>query len=286
MLNWFYGNSAIVKDRSDEIEKMLRLFPELSETEKQNRLDVKLMRDTDIEDNKKSILAAIINQLQEIKPNDPYILFDLQNYKQVHLGNMIFSNFSSDWALHMFLILSKFHQERFILFNKNEYGIKIFQGSKIDDLDNIKNIETEKEYGYSVYNIKVAGLESAEYILNVSNIKSLDFNKSVAVVGGNLKFNYQGVPFSIIAENVENIGFDLRAASTFQEIFAKMFSYFRFSMKIYDVENSHIIGGKDTSGNYEYVNNTNTTGHLDKFQDNEVGFYKAPNGNCFLNDQS
>ncbi|HJD56165.1 MAG TPA: hypothetical protein LFW21_06060, partial [Rickettsia endosymbiont of Pyrocoelia pectoralis] len=46
------------------------------------------------------------------------------------------------------------------------------------------------------------------------------------------------------------------------------------------------IGGKDTSGNYEYVNNTNTTGHLDKFQDNEVGFYKAPNGNCFLNDQS
>ncbi|MGX6959713.1 MAG: hypothetical protein ACIPMY_00275 [Rickettsia endosymbiont of Pentastiridius leporinus] len=212
-------------------------------------------------------------------------MFDLQHYKQVHLGNMIFSNFSSDWGLWMFLILSKFHQERFILFNKNEYGIKIVQGNKIHDLDNIHTIETEQEYGYSVYNIKIAGLESAEYILNVSNIKSLDYDKSVAVVGGNLKFNNHGVPFSIIAENVENIGFDLRASSTFQEICAKMFSYFRFSMKIYDVKNSHIIGGKDTSGNYEYVNNTNTAGHLDKARDNEVGFYEDPNDNCFLNDQ-
>ncbi|MFV9835705.1 MAG: hypothetical protein AB8U28_06665, partial [Rickettsia aeschlimannii] len=112
-------------------------------------------------------------------------------------------------------------------------------------------------------------------------IKSLDSDKKIAVVGGNLKFNNQGVPFSIIAEKVENIGFDLRAASTFQEIFTKMFSYFCFSMKIYNLKNSHIVGGKDTSGHYEYVNNTNTTGHLDKFQDNEIVCYENPNGNCF-----
>lgn len=42
---------------------------------------------------------------------------------------------------------------------------------------------------------------------------------------------------------------------------------------------------KDTSGHYEYVNNTNTTGHLDKFQDNEIVFYENPNGNCFLGHQ-
>ncbi|GAA5252412.1 hypothetical protein [Candidatus Rickettsia kedanie] len=72
-----------------------------------------------------------------------------------------------------------------------------------------------------VYNIKVDGLESAEYVLNFS-----DSDKKNAVVGGNLKFNNQGVPFSIIAENVGNIGFDLRAASTFQEIFAKCFRTF------------------------------------------------------------
>ncbi|EER21630.1 hypothetical protein REIS_0791 [Rickettsia endosymbiont of Ixodes scapularis] len=48
-------------------------------------------------------------------------------------------------------------------------------------------------------------------------------------------------------------------------------------MKIYDLKNSHIVGGKDTSGHYEYVNNTNTTGHLDKFQDNEIVFYENPN---------
>ncbi|WP_157699836.1 hypothetical protein [Rickettsia monacensis] len=35
------------------------------------------------------------------------------------------------------------------------------------------------------------------------------------------------------------------------------------------MKNSHIVGGKDTSGHYEYVNNTNTTGHLDKFQDKD-----------------
>lgn len=27
-------------------------------------------------------------------------------------------------------------------------------------------------------------------------------------------------------------------------------------MKIYDLKNSHIVGGQDTSGYYEYVNNT------------------------------
>ncbi|WP_419235331.1 hypothetical protein [Rickettsia endosymbiont of Nabis limbatus] len=153
----------------------------------------------------------------------------------------------------MFLTLSKFHQERFILFNKNEYGIKIIQGSKIHDLDNIQNIEVTKEYGYSVYNIKANGLEFSEYILNVSNIKNPNYDKT-AIVGGNLKFTNQGTFFSIIAENVENIGFDLRAASTIQEMLARCFSYFRFSIKIYDMENSHIIGGKDTSGNYAYVN--------------------------------
>ncbi|MFV9901868.1 MAG: hypothetical protein AB8U27_07150 [Rickettsia conorii subsp. raoultii] len=56
----------------------------------------------------------------------------------------------------------------------------------------------------------------------------MDSDKKIAVVGGNLKFNNQGVPFSIIAEKVENIGFDLRAASTFQEIFEKCFHTFVF----------------------------------------------------------
>lgn len=269
----------------EELEKILQLFPELSENKKRERAQVRLMRDDDIEDDKKSILEAIIKSLQDIKPNDSYILLDLQHYKQVHLGNMMFSNFSSDSALWMFLILSKFHQGRFILFNKNEHGIKIIQGNKIHDLDKINGIEIEQEYGYLVYNIKVNGLESAEYVLNVSDIKSLDSDQTAAVVGGNLKFNTQRVPFSIIAENVKNVGFDIRAASTFQEIFAKIFSYFRFSIKVYDVKNSHIVGGKDTSGHYEYVNNTNTTGCLHKFQDNEVTFYENPNGNCFLGNQ-
>ncbi|MEG8230723.1 hypothetical protein O6R16_06880 [Candidatus Rickettsia tasmanensis] len=60
---------------------------------------------------------------------------------------------------------------------------------KVHDRDNIEGIKIEQEYGYSVYNIKVDGLESAEYVLNVSNIKSLDSDKKIAVVGGNLKFN-------------------------------------------------------------------------------------------------
>ncbi|ABV75058.1 hypothetical protein A1C_03925 [Rickettsia akari str. Hartford] len=84
--------------------------------------------------------------------------------------------------------------------------------------------------------------------------------------------NNQGVHFSIIAENVENIGFDLRAVSTFQEIFAKIFSYFCFPMKIYFFKNSHIVGEKDTSRHYGYVNNTNTTGFL----------YKFPESHCML----
>lgn len=154
MFNWIFNNSPITKNMAKELEKILQLFPELSEVEKQERVDIRLMRDSDIEDDKKSILEAVIKPLQNIKSNDPYILFDFQHYKQVHLGNMIFSSFSSDWALWIFLTLSKFHQERFILFNKNEYGIKIIQGSKIHDLDNVQNIEVTKEYGYSVYNIK------------------------------------------------------------------------------------------------------------------------------------
>ncbi|QQV75257.1 hypothetical protein H6P87_00809 [Rickettsia tillamookensis] len=288
MLNWIYNKifsylSPNIESLQKELEKRIVLFPTLSKEEKENRAKIKLMRDADIEVDKSSILEAIVKSLQDIKANAPYILLDLQYYKQIHLGNMMFSNFSSDLLLRMFLTLSKFHQGRFILFNKNEHGIKIIQGNKVHDLDNMEGIKIEQEYGYSVYNIKVDGLESAEYVLNVSNIKALDSN--AAVVGGNLKFNNQGVPFSIIAENIENIGFDLRAASTFQEIFAKIFSYFCFSMKIYDLKNSHITGGKDTSGHYEYVNNTNTTGHLDKFQDNEIVFYENPNGNCFLGNQ-
>lgn len=289
MLNWIYNKafaypSPNIESLREELEKKIEFFPPVSPEEKERRAEVRLMRDNDIEDDKESILEAIVKPLQDIKSNDPYILLDLQHYKQVHLGNMMFSNFSSDLVLWMFLTLSKFHQERFILFNKNEHGIKIIQGNKVHDLDHIEGIKIEQEYGYSVYNIKVNGLESAEYVLNVSDIKSLDSDKNVAIVGGNLKFNNQGVPFSIIAENVENVGFDIRAASTFQEIFAKMFSYFRFSIKIYDVKNSHIAGGKDTSGYYEYVNNTNTTGCLDKFQDNEVVFYET-NDNCFLGNQ-
>ncbi|GAA5252413.1 hypothetical protein [Candidatus Rickettsia kedanie] len=56
-------------------------------------------------------------------------------------------------------------------------------------------------------------------------------------------------------------------------------------MKIYDFKNSHIVGGKDTSGHYGYVNDTNTTGFLDKFQNNEVVFYENPNGNYCLGNQ-
>ncbi|ABV75059.1 hypothetical protein A1C_03930 [Rickettsia akari str. Hartford] len=42
------------------------------------------------------------------------------------------------------------------------------QGNKIRNLDQINGIEIEQEYGYLVYNIKVDGLESAEYVLNFS----------------------------------------------------------------------------------------------------------------------
>lgn len=46
------------------------------------------MRDADIENDKKSILEAIVKSLQDIKPNNHYILLDLQYYKQIHLGNI------------------------------------------------------------------------------------------------------------------------------------------------------------------------------------------------------
>ncbi|ABV75060.1 hypothetical protein A1C_03935 [Rickettsia akari str. Hartford] len=57
------------------------------------------MRDSDIEDDKKSVLEAIIKSLQDIKPNESYILLDLQHYKQIHLGNMMFSHFAFDSSI-------------------------------------------------------------------------------------------------------------------------------------------------------------------------------------------
>ncbi|GAA5252411.1 hypothetical protein [Candidatus Rickettsia kedanie] len=107
MFNWIYNKifsypSPKIESLQQELEKILQLFPKFSEEEKKIRAKIRLMRDSDIEDDKKSILEAIIKSLQDIKPNDSYILLDLQHYKQIHLGNMMFSHFSSDSALWIF----------------------------------------------------------------------------------------------------------------------------------------------------------------------------------------
>ncbi|WP_395477597.1 hypothetical protein [Rickettsia endosymbiont of Pantilius tunicatus] len=52
MFNWIFNNSPITKNMAKELEKILQLFPELSEAEKQERVDIRLMRDSDIEDDK------------------------------------------------------------------------------------------------------------------------------------------------------------------------------------------------------------------------------------------
>ncbi|MCX4079853.1 hypothetical protein N7280_04415 [Rickettsia rhipicephali] len=98
MFNWVYNKifsypSPNIASLRKELEERIDFFSPLNTEEKERRVEIRLMRDADIENDKKSILEAIVKSLHDIKPNDHYILLDLQYYKQIHLGNMMFSNF-------------------------------------------------------------------------------------------------------------------------------------------------------------------------------------------------
>lgn len=271
----FFNYEPQNDDMAKELEKRIQLFPKLDEKEIERRSKIILNRDDNIVDNRESILEAMVKILQATEPNASYIKFDFRYYQKAHFSSMIFSNISDYW-LSYFLNFSKFSQGWFILFNINQSGIKIIQGSKVNDLDNISDITIQKEYGYSTYNLKTLGLKNTEYILNVSHIKNQDLNEKV--VWTNFKFNHQGNPYSIIAENVSGLNLDLRAASTYQEIMAKISSSYLFTISIYSLKDSNLNGGKETSGYYKYVDNRGMTGYLDKFQDNIVANYSEPNG--------
>lgn len=93
MFNWIYNKifsypSPNIESLRKELEERIDFFSPLNTEEKERRAEIRLMRDVDIENDKKSILEAIVKSLQDIKPNDHYILLDLQYYKQIHLGNI------------------------------------------------------------------------------------------------------------------------------------------------------------------------------------------------------
>ncbi|MFY9590272.1 hypothetical protein [Rickettsia endosymbiont of Halotydeus destructor] len=59
---------------------------------------------------------------------------------------------------------------------------------------------------------------------------------------------------------------------------AKISSSYLFTINIYALKDSCIIGGKETSGYYKYVDNRTVSGYLDKFEDSTIAYYYDPEG--------
>jgi hypothetical protein len=240
-----------------EIAKRVSLFPKLNITEidRRKQIDINLASSSV----KETILNKLIEAIHLAAENPPFLTVDVRYYKSASLANVIYSNIP-DMELPAFLKTSKFNQGLFVLVNVNKDGVDIIPGDQVTDVT--------KTY------IPRKDLTDSEFVINLSYIMADSHDQKV--VSGNWKFT-QGVYVSLIAEEISGIGLDLRAASTWQELIKE-----HYTMPVYDLKGSNLLGGKVTTGKFTYVGNEAISGQLDKFKDSEVICYQDPNGQPLL----
>lgn len=229
-----------IKDRKD-------LFPPLDAGEIARRQKIALPNNNGLEE---SVYTLTIEAIK--KAGTEFIPVDLRYYKSVDWGNMIYGNIA-DSELRSFTKDSKFHQEIFILFNANNTNVQIIPGK---DLDNLTPSVIDR-----------SDLGNAEWVFNMND---------AARASANTKFSVN-LEYSVLAENIPQISFDVREASSRQAFFGG-----RWKMHVYSVRNSVVVHGKDTNGIIDFVDNTGLViKSIAKFKNIEVGCYTDPHAGVF-----
>ncbi|AFC74926.1 hypothetical protein RPATATE_0850 [Rickettsia parkeri str. Tate's Hell] len=62
MFNWVYNKTPNIESLRKALEERIDFFSPLNTEEKERRAEIRLMRDADIENDKKSILEAIVKK--------------------------------------------------------------------------------------------------------------------------------------------------------------------------------------------------------------------------------
>lgn len=235
-----------------EIDIRHNLFPKISENEIKIRSKIDIGTYSKLEE--KSVFSTIVQSVKDAPKNAKLIPVDLRFYHNVNLGNIVISNIKSDLELKIFLKTSKYSQGFFALINFGRDKITLFS-------------PTDPQSFFEKEIIQRSDLQDVEIVLNVEGSKE---------ISANMKFTHNQKA-SLLARNIKNpFRLDLREASNNQFNFGK-----KWIMSAYDIENSTIEGGKDTSGYYLYVNNENSKIGIHKFYKSKVACYSNPNGVIF-----
>ncbi|MFT6077850.1 MAG: hypothetical protein ACJA02_000389 [Myxococcota bacterium] len=234
-----------------ELDLRYSLFSKLSKKEISKRQKINVPTYSALND--LSVFSKIIEAVLDSPNNARMIPIDLRHYRNVELGNIIFSNKKNRW-LNTSLNTSKYSQGFFVLINFSDDSITIASPPDSPFWNNQK--------------IATKNLQNTEIILNVSDSKSIISNMKFAP---NMKV-------SIIADRISDpYRLDFREMSNMQFNLKN-----RWIMPLYSIEDSSVVGGKNTAGFFKFVNNRNTKQmDLHKFYKSEVGCYRDSGGKKF-----
>lgn len=231
---FFLSSCAIFQDKkpvnatryNPEILKILQkkksYFPKLSKKEIKRRASIALPTFNGNWQDQKNVAVIVKNAIENsIKSKSDVIAIDLRYYKEIGLGNIIFSNIA-DKNLEDFKESSKFNQQFFILFNFSEEKISVSTGSKTP-------------HQFTEFYIK-GSIEKKEIIFNVSNAKLVKCNN---------KFTPKSPKISFIADNISKARCDIREPANFLQstiYFLKTFNsdlFGRWQMNLISINNSN-----------------------------------------------
>lgn len=234
---------------NDELDLRYYLFDKLSDDEIKRRSKIDVPSHSDL--NHLSVFSKIVESVKNASIGSRVIAVDLRNYKDVHLGNIIITNYKNDKRLNLALLTTKYGQGYFVLINFGKDAITIVPNPH-DQL-----IERQK--------IERSDLKNPEIVINVSDSRWII---------GNMKFTPNS-RFSLIADRIKKpYSLDLRENSNIQFHLDE-----KWIMPVYSIEGSDLHGGKDTSGFFQFVNNKRTKRiTLTKFYKSQVACYKDENG--------
>ena len=279
---------------NEELATRYDLFSKISDDEIKKRQSINVPDVAPLD--QFSVVYEIIKSIKSAPQNSQLIPIDLRHYNSVGLGNVIISNVQSDAMFKRFLQESKFAQGFFAIININKKSITIAPPTTQKNLFNnipqslqfdkdllryagspqgeaaVTSPKNKKIYSRSknLGHIKIdrGDLNGVELVINVSDAGD---------VFGNMKFSGDQ-KVSIIADRVKKpYRMDLREASNMQFNLNQ-----QWIMPVYSIEESALVGGKDTTGLFKFVNNKNTREiKLDKFYKSSVECYSDVGGKKF-----
>lgn len=259
-----------------ELNKRKALFPELSESEisRRNKIILEPYPKNDFSSNKENAFNKIIEAFNNASPGQRFIPVDLREYKEVHLDNLAITNLDPKDANERFLKrFTVYKQKTFFVININSEGAQIFIGDEVAGIDK-KSITPLKNR---------IDLTNSEIVINTSHSKAIP--NYYPTVSGNIKLSGNkniSKQFSILASHINleklasdkgGIRLDIRE---FREHFLGLPTQATWNLKVYDVSESYIHNGKDTTGEVNYLINKDILGKdLQRFKV-EVDCYYDP----------